>query len=1139
MSARSVDDTPVYYQLAEGVTEEDYLQGRIILKEKEEYRGVLIGAPFNGSNYLENVLNYITAGSVERIFPNHKTPERKFNEMGLEKVDLSLIYQLDYSSNHSIEDCINFLLATGFFEYVEPLFLHKLLYSPNDPEYVNQWYIENVRAHDAWDISQGSSNVVIAITDTGIELTHDDLVNKIKYNTADPINGIDDDGDGYLDNYQGWDVGDDDNDPSYNNQHGLWVSGIAGMEVNNASHGSGIGFNSTILPVKIIDAGGTLAQAYPGIVYAADHGADIINCSWGSANSWSQYGEDIIAYATINQDALVVGAAGNSNAEEDFYPASFQYAISVCTLKSGNRRDNWATHSSKVDLASPGAGMQTTMGGNSWGDVGAGSSFAAPVVSGCAAIVKNYFPTYNAIQIGERLKVTSFFIDTVPDNVPYAGKLGAGKVDLYEALVGAASPSIKMTEQSYSSNTFTGGESIDFYGDFTNYLDPSSSGLTATLSSSSPYVSITQNLSTLGVINTLAMTDNSGTPFQFDILPGAGANTVADLEITYSDGTYSAVEVFQIVINRDYAELDVNDILVTVTSKGRFGYNQNNQTNGSGMVYQGGSPMFWEMNFMVAKSTSQVSFDRDNEFAKVENITIVEPGIESDKDFYGVFNDDPAGVNKMDLEIKQKTLGWNETGHENYFIVEYKLVNRGGVALDNIYPALFADWDIDVWNQNEATFDSERQMGIAYKPGGTYAGIRLLTDTSKVNYYAFNNDGTGGSYGIYDGYDQTEQYTSVSSGVLREDALLGDIAHIIGAGPYTLQAGDSVQIAFAIIAGNDLASIENASDSAVAQYYDIRHVELALEDISNASCDGDCDGSASVSASFGIPPYTYSWNDPLNQTGSEATGLCANQYIVTVTDAVGNRKSTNIIVSDPNILNVELDSTYNVNCFSQCNGTVDVSVSGGNSGYTYQWDQPGIPGVPNPMLCAGEYLLKVIDSKGCEDSVSVTIDEPSELLLTFIDTVNVYDPDSCNGEAIIAASGGTGVLSYLWDDPSAQTDSIATDLCAGIYTVEVTDENGCSDELSVTIDFIEGLEGLLELNQIALFPNPSNGLVTLENTSNESLNYEVYNMIGSKLESGIVNGTTTLDLSSLNSGMYFMILIKDQERLTLRFEVVK
>ena len=96
MSARSVDDTPVYYQLAEGVTEEDYLQGRIILKEKEEYRGVLIGAPFNGSNYLENVLNYITAGSVERIFPNHKTPERKFNEMGLEKVDLSLIYQLDY-----------------------------------------------------------------------------------------------------------------------------------------------------------------------------------------------------------------------------------------------------------------------------------------------------------------------------------------------------------------------------------------------------------------------------------------------------------------------------------------------------------------------------------------------------------------------------------------------------------------------------------------------------------------------------------------------------------------------------------------------------------------------------------------------------------------------------------------------------------------------------------------------------------------------------------------------------------------------------------------------------------------------------------------------------------------------------------
>ena len=151
-------------------------------------------------------------------------------------VDLSLIYQVQYTSDQPIEKVINSLLKSGVLEYAEPKYLPKPVFTPNDPSIGLQYHLNKIQAYAAWDIEQGDTNVVIGITDTGTDLDHPDLEPNLKYNYADPIDGIDNDADGYTDNFMGWDLGENDNNPSVGaSNHGSHVSGCAVSTTNNGT----------------------------------------------------------------------------------------------------------------------------------------------------------------------------------------------------------------------------------------------------------------------------------------------------------------------------------------------------------------------------------------------------------------------------------------------------------------------------------------------------------------------------------------------------------------------------------------------------------------------------------------------------------------------------------------------------------------------------------------------------------------------------------------------------------------------------------------------------------------------------------------------------------------------------------------
>ncbi|HEU4718187.1 MAG TPA: S8 family serine peptidase, partial [Bacteroidia bacterium] len=413
---------------------DDYMHNTLILKVLPEYRSLCSVERIN----IPAVNDFfLTMGEDQcgKKYPRHEAPKEKFNKYGMPMIDLSLIYEIHYTGAMPMDMAIAKLMNLGFFEYVEPHIIPKISFVPNDPQatQAQSYYLYKIAAAGSgttgWDIETGNSNVVIGIVDTGTEYTHSDLSNQIKISSTEISgNGIDDDGDGYIDNYRGWDVAMNDNDATWEgNAHGVAVCGDACAQTNNNNKVAGPGYNCKILPVKIADASGTLTAAYDGIVYAADHGCQVINCSWGGPSAGS-YGQNIIDYAMNNKDALVVVAAANDGSDSAVYPAAYDNSMSVAATNSSDGKAYFSNYNYTVDVCSPGQGIL-----NTWINNGTisndGTSMASPVCAGVCAIVRAHYPSYNCYQTKQRVKTTADNIYSVSGNSAYQDKLGTGRIN--------------------------------------------------------------------------------------------------------------------------------------------------------------------------------------------------------------------------------------------------------------------------------------------------------------------------------------------------------------------------------------------------------------------------------------------------------------------------------------------------------------------------------------------------------------------------------------------------------------------------------------------------------------------------------------------------------------------------------------
>lgn len=236
-------------------------------------------------------------------------------------------------------------------------------------------------------------------------------------------------------------------------------------------------------------------------------------------------------------------------------------------------------------------------------------------------------------------------------------------------------------------------------------------------------------------------------------------------------------------------------------------------------------------------------------------------------------------------------------------------------------------------------------------------------------------------------------------------------------------------------------------DTAVAITIDAPPAIVPAASSTDATCSTSCDGTASAPATGGSGSLTYTWSPNVNGQGTpNATQLCPGSYSVTIADAGGCDTTVQFTISAPPAISASL-TVDNASCASQCNGSATVAASGGAGSLSYDW-QPGNPagdGTPAVTgLCAGAWSLTITDANGCDTTLQFTITEPPPITLTGTKT-NVTCGGTCNGTATVSATGGTPGFTYLWSPVPAQGQGTATasQLCAGTWTVTVTDANGC------------------------------------------------------------------------------------------------
>lgn len=336
--------------------------------------------------------------------------------------------------------------------------------TPNDPKF-NQLYAmknnlfssglvagDDIGATKAWDISVGSRDVIVSVLDTGVDYNHPDLRDNMWTNSGETgldrlgrdkrSNGIDDDGNGYIDDWRGWDFVDHDNDPMDEHSHGTHCAGIIGAVGDNNRGVVGVNWQVSMMPVRILSSRGktTTASIVEGIRYATKMGAHISSNSWGSSQP-----SEVIRQAVAESDragVLFVAAAGNDSRNNDItpvYPASLDLdtVISVASVAEDGALSSFSNFGKTVDVAAPGSHILSTIPGDSY-DVKSGTSMAAPIVAGMAALIKSVEPELTALGIKERILKSSFPTEGT------IGKVRFGRVSLSEALnvdqVAPASP---------------------------------------------------------------------------------------------------------------------------------------------------------------------------------------------------------------------------------------------------------------------------------------------------------------------------------------------------------------------------------------------------------------------------------------------------------------------------------------------------------------------------------------------------------------------------------------------------------------------------------------------------------------------------------------------------------------------------
>ncbi len=552
--------------------EDDYFPNLIYVKTKSK---TVINKTTN-SIYSSTLMTDLNDLGIKQVRLPFAGPEGD-SPLSSEPFGVDRILEIRYDNDVDPYDVCRRLIENPEVEYAVPVFKRYSTYTPNDPKIGSQWAINNIKLKDAWDITKGSEEVVVAIVDSGTDWKHVDLSDNIWINPGEiPDNNIDDDKNGKIDDVRGWDfVGNigmseigsgqwkEDNDPrntgtTSNNTHGTHVAGCAAATTDNKTGIAAPGFKAKILPVKCATDQHIrgIYRGYEGITYAANLGADIINCSW-SGPGYSPAEQDVINNA-VAKGSVVIVAAGNDGSLIDnggHFPAAYNNVVCVGASRSNNRRASFSNWGILTSVYAPGASILSTMPNNKYSSQ-SGTSMASPVTAGVAALVKAVHPDWTPKQIAHQIRSTSDdVVSTSPDLRPYFyGRINAHKAVDYNRPGGPTIPGIAISNIIIGNHdALTDYDPAIVVFDVTNYL-AQAHNVVLTIEPQNNFIGVNTNTINVGTLNQMQTKQVSISVELLETNPWyvGYASVIVKIEAT------------------DYTDYQLVKIPVKITSKNRY-----------------------------------------------------------------------------------------------------------------------------------------------------------------------------------------------------------------------------------------------------------------------------------------------------------------------------------------------------------------------------------------------------------------------------------------------------------------------------------------------------------------------------------------------------------------------------------------
>ncbi len=617
----------------------------------------------------------------------------------------SFIIKFEYSINPK-ELCKKLKQKYDFIELAEPIYKYQIQgFVPNDTYFDSQTTLDKIKAKEAWDLWKGDENTIIGVIDNGVYQGHEDLSTNLWINTGEiPSNEIDDDANGYIDDFNGYNFNGSKESQGYGKtfasvDHGTQVAGIIGAKFNNSKGIAGISGNCKIFPIKIsTEDGQTLEFANESIIFAAIHKFKVLNLSWGGPRAFSEYEQSLIDYAVAN-DVAIVAAGGNIGTNggtryDTYYPAGYFGVLGVGEV------DEWdevtgttSTLGTSVAIMAPGIGNFSTSNNGSYGYVGEGTSYATPIISGAVALARSKYPNLSAIQ---SLEFVRQCVDNIiAENLSNSDKqLIPGRINLLKvvSIDPFSIPAIKPIKFKYydkSNNLqdrFQIGDTVKLKIDVKNFLgmgkdlnfklikayDPSNS------------INIIDDTKKLVLINSNEEAEIG--EFVFLINKDNSNKIIFKMEISNSSG-YSDMFKFEFIPVRTFATFENENLRFSMSDVGDFGFIEiGNISEGAGFTIKGqGNQLYGQSGLMVSENNQKLA-SFFNESFKAEK-KFISP--ESNKSILTDSYSDAS--NKIGLEITQ------EVSFVLPKIVEINLnlKNNSNSELNNLSAGYFYDWDIN------------------------------------------------------------------------------------------------------------------------------------------------------------------------------------------------------------------------------------------------------------------------------------------------------------------------------------------------------------------------------------------------------------------------------------------------------------